>query len=143
MLEFQHRSYISIVLDSVTLIQLCSSILLIHLFTPWYGSPFPPPIPNSYCSPIFYPLTPLCSLFAPASPPQIALAQSNHPPGRRPHPPASASRPCAYLTFCPLLDPQVPPGPWIPATRSDECRFHCLCKTPLPPSACAKVPVIP
>ena len=98
-MEFQPWSGIATVLDSATFIQLYYSLLPPHLFQPCSGSPSPPPPgPNSYCSPIFHPSTPLISLFAPAYPPQLARCGATihlgGAPTCWPPPPVCASLPC-------------------------------------------------
>ena len=63
-MEFQPRSGIDTVIDSVALIQLYCIFLHPQMFQPCSGSPCPPPVPWSYCSPIFNPSTMLHNLFA-------------------------------------------------------------------------------
>ena len=90
MVELQHQSGIDTVLDPFAFIKIYSSLLPHHLFQSCSGYP-PPPGHNSYHLPIFNPLTPLHSIFAPTSPPQLAQARSDHPTGRRPHPTVSTT----------------------------------------------------
>ena len=142
----QPRLGIATVLDSVTCIQLYYSLLLTHLFQPCSGSPFLPPGPNSYISPIMYPFTPLRSLLSSASPPNLpgcgATIHMDGAPTRRPPPLVCASLPYwSYtrislrkpVTIFPLSPPpymssictQVPFSPMVSPFRGS-----------LPPSAC-------
>ena len=123
-----------------------SSLLLPHLFQPCSGSPFPLPRPNSYHSPIIHHLTPLHSLFAPASPPQLAQARSDHPPGRRPHrrhpPLVCASLPCCSTTRSSSRNPVTAvPNPVAPPIsvlnlRPGTCHSQGLSRLIIPPSLC-------
>ena len=129
----QPWSGIATVLDSVTCIQLYYRLLLPHLFQPCYVSPFLPPGPNSYLSPIFHPLTPIRSLFSTSSPHHspgcISTILIDSAPTCRTPPIVCASLPYWEYTRISLREPVTV--------------FPLLVPPPLPSTTCAQVPFSP
>ena len=109
--------------------------LPLYLFHPCSGSLFTPPSGSiSYYSPIFIRLHHFSlSFYLLPSPPHLAWARNDRPPGRLPHPPASTSR---------LRFPHMTGGPRS-SLHSPVISFPRLVYPPLPSLTCSHFPVIP